>query len=124
MCDATHNLSESLRRTVRDAIQLSPTTPDSLGCCRKGAAHMGKEDKRLWRDSLLFQPAKTGAEVGSTASLRSELYGLIRLAGSILSAADTATLPVSCRISLRRAMQPAREHFAVIEQVLKPGAQQ
>ena len=81
MCDATHNLSESLRRTVRDAIQLSPTTPDSLGCCRKGAAHMGKKDKRLWRDSLLFQAAKTGAEVGSTASLRSELYGLTRLVG-------------------------------------------
>ena len=51
------------------------------GCCRKDAAHIGKKDKRLWRDSLLFQPAKTGAEVGSTASLRSELYGLTRLVG-------------------------------------------
>jgi hypothetical protein len=33
----------------------------------------------LWCDSPLFQPSETGPEVGSTASNRSELYGLARL---------------------------------------------
>src|ERR1700730_16744261 len=40
------------------------------------------------------------------------------------SAPAISTLPVSCRISLRRAMQAACKHLAVIEQVLEPRAQQ
>jgi hypothetical protein len=73
---------------------------------------------QLRRDQTILT---TGDRLTSMYELHSaRSHGRVRST----SATGKSTLPVSCRISLRRAMQPACKHLAVIEQVLEPGAQQ